>query len=30
MRGSMSLQKCPNPKALQRANYARVLSGWKP
>lgn len=29
MRGSMSLQKCPNPKELQRANYMRVLTGWK-
>lgn len=29
MRGSMSLQKCPNPKALERANYMRVLTGWK-
>jgi dihydroorotate dehydrogenase (fumarate) len=29
MRGSMSLQKCPNPKALERANYMRVLAGWK-
>lgn len=29
MRGSMSLQKCPSPKALERANYMRVLTGWK-
>lgn len=29
MRGSMSLQKCPDPKALERANYMRVLTGWK-
>jgi len=29
MRGSMSLQKCPNPKAFERANYMRVLTGWK-
>jgi len=29
MRGSMSLQKCPNPKALERANYMSVLTGWK-
>jgi dihydroorotate dehydrogenase (fumarate) len=28
MRGSMSLSKCPNPQALERANYMRVLSGW--
>jgi dihydroorotate dehydrogenase (fumarate) len=29
MRGSLSLQKCPNAKALERANYMRVLTGWK-
>jgi dihydroorotate dehydrogenase (fumarate) len=29
MRGSMSLKKCPNPKALERGNYMRVLTGWK-
>jgi dihydroorotate dehydrogenase (fumarate) len=29
MRGSMSLLKCPNPQAFERANYMRVLSGWK-
>lgn len=29
MRGSMSLQKCPDPRALERANYMRVLTGWK-
>ena len=29
MRGSMSLMKCPNPQAFERANYMRVLAGWK-
>jgi dihydroorotate dehydrogenase (fumarate) len=29
MYGAMSLQKCPNPKALERANYMRILTGWK-
>lgn len=29
MRGSMSLQKCPDPKALGRANYARMLQSWR-
>jgi dihydroorotate dehydrogenase (fumarate) len=29
MRGSMSLEKCPNPQAFERANYMRVLAGWK-
>ncbi|BDU77690.1 dihydroorotate dehydrogenase-like protein [Mesoterricola sediminis] len=29
MRGSMSLVKCPNPQAFERANYMRVLQGWK-
>lgn len=28
-RGSMSLAKTPNPEAVERANYMRVLSGWK-
>ncbi|MCM2250344.1 MAG: dihydroorotate dehydrogenase-like protein [Geothrix sp.] len=28
-RGSMSLQKCPNPQAFTRANYMRILNGWK-
>jgi dihydroorotate dehydrogenase (fumarate) len=27
--GSMSLQRCPNPDALERANYMRVLQSWK-
>jgi dihydroorotate dehydrogenase (fumarate) len=29
MRGSLSLMKCPNPQAFERANYMRVLAGWK-
>ena len=28
--GSMGLQKCPNPQAFTRANYMRILQGWKP
>lgn len=28
-RGSMSLQKCPNTQAFTRANYMRILNGWK-
>lgn len=29
MRGSLSLTRCPNPQAFERANYMRVLAGWK-
>lgn len=29
MRGSMSLLHSPNPAAFERANYMRILSGWK-
>ena len=29
-KGSMSLQKSPNPQAFTRANYMRILNGWKP
>jgi len=29
MRGSMSLLKSPNPAAFERANYMRILSGWR-
>ncbi|MCE1229009.1 MAG: dihydroorotate dehydrogenase-like protein [Firmicutes bacterium] len=29
MRGSMSLMRCPDPTAFERANYMRVLNGWK-
>jgi len=28
MQGSMSLLKCPNPKAFERANYAHILQSW--
>ncbi len=28
-RGSLSLLRCPNPAAFERANYMRVLQGWK-
>jgi dihydroorotate dehydrogenase (fumarate) len=27
--GSMGLQKCPDPAAFERANYMRVLTGWR-
>ena len=30
MRGSMSLDSCPDPSAFERANYVRVLQGWRP
>lgn len=30
MRGSMSLASSPDPGAFERANYIRVLQGWKP
>ncbi|MDR7544676.1 MAG: dihydroorotate dehydrogenase-like protein [Armatimonadota bacterium] len=29
MRGSMSHARCPDPAAFERANYVRVLQGWK-
>ena len=29
-RGSMSLLKSPNPQAFTRANYMRILNGWRP
>jgi dihydroorotate dehydrogenase (fumarate) len=28
LRGSMSLQHCPDPAAFERANYMRILQGW--
>jgi dihydroorotate dehydrogenase (fumarate) len=28
-RGSMSLLKSPNPQAFTRANYMRIINGWK-
>lgn len=30
MQGSMSLVRCPDPNAFERANYMRVLQGWDP
>lgn len=29
MQGSMSLLKCPNPKAFERANYMHILQSWQ-
>jgi dihydroorotate dehydrogenase (fumarate) len=29
MQGSMSLQRCPDPAAFERANYMRVLQSWR-
>ena len=29
MRGNMSLKRCPDPGAYERANYARMLQGWR-
>ncbi|MBI5428230.1 MAG: hypothetical protein HZA02_08140 [Nitrospinae bacterium] len=29
MRGSMSLVNCPNPAALERANYLQALYSWE-
>jgi dihydroorotate dehydrogenase (fumarate) len=28
-RGSMSLLRCPDPKAFERANYMRILQSWR-
>ena len=28
MRGSMSLESCPNPTAFERGNYLRTLQSW--
>ncbi|MFT4569360.1 MAG: dihydroorotate dehydrogenase (fumarate) [Hyphomicrobiaceae bacterium] len=28
MQGSMSLERCPNPTAYERANYVQVLQSW--
>ena len=30
MRGSMSLQTCPDPNAFERANYMHILHSWRP
>jgi dihydroorotate dehydrogenase (fumarate) len=29
MVGSMSLLKCPDPSAFERANYTRILQTWR-
>jgi len=29
MRGSMSLDRCPNPAAFERGNYVRLLQTWR-
>jgi dihydroorotate dehydrogenase (fumarate) len=29
MRGSMSLERCPDPAAFERANYMKVLQSWR-
>ena len=28
MRGSMSLQRCPDPESFERGNYVRILQSW--
>jgi dihydroorotate dehydrogenase (fumarate) len=30
MRGSMNLERCPDPRAYTRANYLRLLRTWEP
>jgi dihydroorotate dehydrogenase (fumarate) len=30
LQGSMSLERCPNPHAFERANYMRILQSWRP
>lgn len=29
MKGSMSLQRCPDPRAVERSNYAHLLQTWR-
>jgi dihydroorotate dehydrogenase (fumarate) len=29
MQGSMNLERCPNPRVFERANYMRVLHNWR-
>lgn len=29
MQGSMNLERCPDPKAFERANYTKVLQNWR-
>jgi dihydroorotate dehydrogenase (fumarate) len=30
MRGNMSLERCPDPRAYERANYMKILQSWSP
>jgi dihydroorotate dehydrogenase (fumarate) len=30
LRGSMALDRCPDPGAFERANYMRTLQSWHP
>ncbi|MFT4900960.1 MAG: dihydroorotate dehydrogenase (fumarate) [Lentimonas sp.] len=30
LRGCMDYSKCPDPEALERANYMRILKSWRP
>jgi dihydroorotate dehydrogenase (fumarate) len=29
LQGSMSLDRCPDPGAFERANYMRILQSWR-
>jgi dihydroorotate dehydrogenase (fumarate) len=29
MRGSMSLERCPDPQAYERGNYMELLQSWR-
>jgi dihydroorotate dehydrogenase (fumarate) len=29
MHGSMSLERCPDPRSYERANYMHILQGWR-
>jgi dihydroorotate dehydrogenase (fumarate) len=29
IKGSMSLTRCPDPKAYERVNYMRILQTWR-
>jgi dihydroorotate dehydrogenase (fumarate) len=29
VRGSMSLNRCPDPKAYERVNYMQILQNWR-
>jgi dihydroorotate dehydrogenase (fumarate) len=30
MRGSMNLDRCPDPAAFERGNYVKILQTWRP